>query len=244
MKMMHRAVVAIFCVALLCSLSACECKHEWTEATCTQPKTCIKCGETEGEPSGHEWSDWTVSVEAEPASDGLKKRVCTVCGEEETENYSLEKLFADGHLLLSPADFCERLTNKLYCQKAVLKGKDGEMAAGVTGVGGFDAAYEDGEAIAAIFFADGENVMGVSEKDECAISVLTVKFFTDDQAKIAHTMMGIIEACDGAVDTTGAGEIGKEIVSAYQLGEVYHADGIRYGLTRVNGSYIFMVTID
>ncbi len=29
------------------------CEHEWMDATCTDPKTCSKCGETEGEELGH-----------------------------------------------------------------------------------------------------------------------------------------------------------------------------------------------
>ncbi len=47
----------IFCLfsllLLTCLLMACEkpCEHAWSEATCTTPKTCSKCGLTEGEPS-------------------------------------------------------------------------------------------------------------------------------------------------------------------------------------------------
>ena len=41
------------------------CTHEWTDATCTAPKTCALCGETEGEALGHSYETGT----------------CTVCGE-------------------------------------------------------------------------------------------------------------------------------------------------------------------
>ena len=51
--------------------SGCCIKHEFAEATCTEPATCIKCGETEGEPLGHTWAEATCT---EPAT-------CTVCGE-------------------------------------------------------------------------------------------------------------------------------------------------------------------
>ena len=40
-------------VLCLCLLTACDCSHEWQEATCTAPKTCAKCQETEGEPIAH-----------------------------------------------------------------------------------------------------------------------------------------------------------------------------------------------
>ena len=39
--------------------------HEWTDATCTEPKTCVTCGETEGEALGHDYVDG----------------VCTRCGD-------------------------------------------------------------------------------------------------------------------------------------------------------------------
>jgi hypothetical protein len=45
------------------------CKHVYDAATCTTPKTCIKCGETVGEPLGHKW---------EPANCQTPKK-CFVC---------------------------------------------------------------------------------------------------------------------------------------------------------------------
>ena len=33
--------------------------HEWQDATCTEPRTCITCGETDGSPLGHEWMEAT-----------------------------------------------------------------------------------------------------------------------------------------------------------------------------------------
>lgn len=147
--------------------------------------------------------------------------------------------------MLSPKDFCVLLTQNLYCQQAELNKRVGEMVAGVTGVGGFDPNYTDGEAIAAILFSDGEVVMDAEDENSASIKILTVKLFTEDEDKIAKTMMGIIETCDVAADTVQAGNIGKQIVRAYQEGNVYNDEaGITYGLTRVNGQYIFMITFN
>lgn len=242
---LNKAFAIVLCVGMVLSLSACGCKHEWVEATCTEPKTCSKCGETEGEALGHSWGDWEIEMEATVTESGTKVRTCSRCGATRTESYETETFYADGHLLLSPKDFCERLTQKLYCQKAVLREKNGEMAAGITGVGGLDSSYEDGEAIAAVIFSDGKAVMGANDEDSCTVEILIVKFFTDDEDKIAKTMMGIIETCDGSVDTSAAGNIGKKIVRAYQEGDVYSNDaGITYGLTKMNGDYVFMVTFN
>ena len=49
--------------------------HIWQEATCTEPKTCSVCGETEGDALGHSWIDATCT---EP-------KTCSVCGETEGE---------------------------------------------------------------------------------------------------------------------------------------------------------------
>ena len=48
-----------------------ECSHDWVEATCTAPKTCATCGETEGEALGHAWNDATCTA----------PKTCATCGE-------------------------------------------------------------------------------------------------------------------------------------------------------------------
>lgn len=69
LKMM---TVVLLLIAMML-FAGCVCKHEWKDATCTEPKTCTKCGETEGEPLGHSWIDATCT---EP-------KTCSVCGETE-----------------------------------------------------------------------------------------------------------------------------------------------------------------
>ena len=44
-------------------------RHTWVDATCTQPKTCSKCGETEGEAFGHQWEEATCT----------KPKTCSTC---------------------------------------------------------------------------------------------------------------------------------------------------------------------
>ena len=39
-----------------------SCSHSWKAATCTAPKTCSKCGTTEGGAAGHNWSDATCTA--------------------------------------------------------------------------------------------------------------------------------------------------------------------------------------
>ena len=63
-----------------------ECDHNWNDATCTTPKTCSICGETEGEPLGHTYDDaeynWegttlTVTLTCNKCEDGTAGKILT-----------------------------------------------------------------------------------------------------------------------------------------------------------------------
>ena len=56
---------------LVLLLSACACEHEWQDATCTNPKTCVKCEEIEGDVLPHQWGDATCTT----------PKTCMECGE-------------------------------------------------------------------------------------------------------------------------------------------------------------------
>lgn len=45
--------VILFMLLVCFLLTTCTCAHKWKEATCTETKTCVYCGMTEGEPLGH-----------------------------------------------------------------------------------------------------------------------------------------------------------------------------------------------
>ena len=71
----HSMLVAFLLCGAVLLLTACSHEHIWKEATCTEPATCEKCGETDGEPLGHQWIEATC---AEP-------KTCSACGETEGE---------------------------------------------------------------------------------------------------------------------------------------------------------------
>lgn len=48
------------------------CQHVWESATCISPKTCSKCGKTEGSTIEHTWKKATCTT----------AKTCTVCGKE------------------------------------------------------------------------------------------------------------------------------------------------------------------
>ena len=75
MKKTKLVILIIFSVCALCILTACSVLHEhqWEKATCTAPKTCSSCGETEGRSLGHVWMDATCE----------NPKTCSDCGETE-----------------------------------------------------------------------------------------------------------------------------------------------------------------
>lgn len=59
--------------------------HNWNEADCEKPKTCIRCGKTEGEPLGHNVTEWKTEKEATCTEGGTKTGLCITCGKNITE---------------------------------------------------------------------------------------------------------------------------------------------------------------
>lgn len=70
--MKKQAISLLLCCLLLCG---CSHRHEWQEADCTTPKTCLTCQETEGKPLGHDFT------EADCTTPPTCKRCGTVEGE-------------------------------------------------------------------------------------------------------------------------------------------------------------------
>lgn len=78
---MKRLISFALVLAFIFSMAACGCKHEWQEATCTAPKTCSLCDETEGEVAGHQPSAQTVA-NVDPANLSMTlETACAQCGE-------------------------------------------------------------------------------------------------------------------------------------------------------------------
>ena len=81
MKYLKHVLRALIIVSILLSATSCCWKHEWVEATCTEPRTCSKCGQTEGSKLGHDIDLLAGQVIAEPSctESGLVSYKCLRC---------------------------------------------------------------------------------------------------------------------------------------------------------------------
>lgn len=74
MRKKSRLLLSSMLLLALLTLTGCH-KHEFKEATCTEPATCISCGQTEGEPLTHSFTKATCTEAA----------TCIRCGETKGE---------------------------------------------------------------------------------------------------------------------------------------------------------------
>ncbi len=76
------AIIAfVGCEVNLSSMHSHYCDHIWNDATCSAPKTCSLCGETEGESLAHT-EETVAGKEASCTEAGLTEgKKCSICGE-------------------------------------------------------------------------------------------------------------------------------------------------------------------
>ena len=72
---MKKLICLALSAVMLLLATACGHEHTFADATCTEPKTCTECGETEGEANGHSFAEATCE----------KPKTCEVCGATEGE---------------------------------------------------------------------------------------------------------------------------------------------------------------
>lgn len=136
--------ISILMILSALLLSACACRHNWCEATCTAPKTCYKCGATEGEAIGHIWEEATCTVpktcarcgatEGEPEGHIWKEATCTSpatctkCGKK-TGTASGKHSRRQGK-----CDYCGKYINELADEMDVIREAYNNMQSNAQGI--------------------------------------------------------------------------------------------------------------
>ena len=103
---MKKLAAIILCVCMLFAVVGCDssgttnntdnadntdvdCVHSYTDATCTTPKTCVNCGDTDGKVLDHTYGEYAVVKNATCAAKGTKERSCSLCGNKETAEIAI-----------------------------------------------------------------------------------------------------------------------------------------------------------
>ena len=186
---------------LLTALSGCH-KHEWSEATCTEPMTCA-CGATQGEPKGHDWKeatctepmtcacgavqgepieheygDWELSVAPTYLESGKEAQVCRYCGDQKTR--TVQNLKSRG--LIDPDEFMESLRDTL---------DDMDYDVRISG-SGYMYEYESGYISGAIAFSyveEGKETQNDNGEGLCNNVVISTNLYEDyssDQREMTY----------------------------------------------------------
>ena len=158
---MKKMSVLILVLAFMLVLTGCCFHGEWYAATCTDPKTCVECGETEGEALGHTWTeaDCTTAktcqtchlTEGDALGHAWKDatteppKTCATCGETEGERIITDERFTTA----ATADLQGKWTSQLDLPSEMLgvEGFEMPLTIGVSIEFGNDGTMKMGYAI-------------------------------------------------------------------------------------------------
>ena len=100
--------MAAFASIVVLSLVGCVHQHQWVDADCEKPMTCSECGETQGEPLGHNPGEW-VETEYDAVHTVREfSQSCTRCGQVlDTKEEGIDSFVADNKFAISPNTYSE-----------------------------------------------------------------------------------------------------------------------------------------
>lgn len=237
-----------------------RCEHEWTDATCTSPKTCSLCEKTEGEALGHDWLPATcsapktcvrcektegVKLEHTPGewsnysnyttAKNISNKYCTVCDELlDTKTISLNKLHNNKIFLFSPTEFTERLEDKLdSIANNNLSASDGNSDDSYACI-----IHQSTNKVGGILFLDDSTMITTTQKYNACFN----KFLgtVEDLDNIVRVFVALVETCDPTLDLDDAKGI---CLKAIEDGS-YSKNGIKYVYVEDGNSAYIGATLD
>lgn len=180
--------------------------HEWSEATCTEPKTCTRCGQTDGAPLGHSLGAWVETVDILHASRHLE-RSCTVCGTVlNADDQAMTSFVEDGSFAFTPEQLWERLVPFLQdtapdAEKLTLSGPADDAAQDDLLL--YSVFYDSTE-IATFYCYDRTDhiikVSGKSDEPVWSVSFCVPLNWSDSFAAALNMFDSMIAACDPLPD--------------------------------------------
>ena len=212
------AIVAFAALNLVCA------HKEWSEPTCTDPKTCVKCGKAEGQPLGHDWQ-WEKDIDFS-AAELVETEKCTVCDVVSDSRRSPANSFvSDGKFLFSPKDFFGMYQTRMSEDSLVLSDRSNSDLLGYM-------IYDDaGSSVGAVTFSfDGEMADPTYEKKGNADYFISVCVVGADSTSLLYAvdlLFALIDVCDPSLDSDDVQNVASKLVD--NDGQVVK-NGIGYSL--------------
>ena len=228
--MMHKHRIAqALAMLMVCAvvLSGCGCKHVWAEATCEVPKTCIECGETEGEAPGHTATAPVDEIDAYRLIESTTVYCETCSGILAREEKQITTMARGLHMLCSAEEYTARMADWLK------KVSEETMTIELLEQEGLPVCYIrdlQGNTLGIIAFYD---ILGVAisyeEKDE-QTSFGYVKAYVLNQGNAGQTMsrtaIAMVLAAEPKTDIVNAAALVTDLVTE----ETIIRDGMEYSM--------------
>lgn len=260
-KLLNYAFFGLF----LYLLSGCSCEHEWIEATCEEPKTCEKCGETEGEALGHSWIEatctdpktceecGTIEGEALGHIEGSMKYTetdyveaikiyeakCERCNKVlDSKEEKLESLIKDGKFYLTPEELSDRMSNSFdEVADNTLLTQVTSNNSGDLGIAIGDKSTEETVGVFLLTKNSNDGIM-YSERNNTGIHAVLGMVYDDDY--LARIMLATTLTFDPSLSFDEAKDVAKLVMQK----RTYTKNGVTYLISTSNGSYVIGVGID
>lgn len=210
--------------------------HRWKAATCTEPKICTECGETEGEALGHTPGEWELEETDYVRAGVWLRRKCTTCGAViDSQFKELSTLCEKGEFLLTPDEFTRRY---------------GEMLENSFSEYSTQLISADSESVGCVIFKNGSKHIGtvlfhdsddnfISGEDGHGIVKMIVGFKSTDKAEIVRAVIPLVMTVDPMLDFDDAKGVAAKFFS-----DQYTYNGIRYAISSYSGVYYMSIVIE
>ena len=226
---MKKFILLTLVVAMVFSMTACGCNHQWAEATCTTPKTCTICGETEGQPHEHTPGELTVTSVDTAALTVNYVLPCADCGYEiETKTSSTSVAPTNGAIQLTPQEWFDCFTTNTQMLGAgqvlvphPIESEDGAVLNGLVSMAGMTTAFSYRDAEDTIITTENKDTRGLVH------NICIEAQFTNDSAQHFFMMLMIVLINNNAsLDYNDA----NTYAAAIMQGEVVTDNGYSYAM--------------
>lgn len=230
-----RIILLALSLAFCLSVIGCGCDHVWIEATCTEPKTCEKCGETEGEALGHNFGEWQQTIDALTATVS-QERECDRCGQTEAgDSQKLTSFINGGEFIISTYEYEELFLKRLN----ELEGSGYSLDHDSDPTQEMYEISAAGDELAGMLtFSDRGEILKTYKSGGIRDYGVAVLVESDREQDRNRFLIAMIRACDPSLSHDDASKVGAAVIDFGECGK----NGIVYSRTN-DGSFVLLEAV-